>query len=232
MTEKDIIETDAPSSKVTLPDSISPEEFPEYLEKTMIEFSNGDIIECVIVKIDRNEVMVDVGYKSEGVITSRELSVKKDVDPNQIVKEGEKIQALVVNKEDDAGRLLLSLKRAKYEKVWKEIIKIYEEGKPIKGTVIEVVKGGLIVDIGVRAFLPASLIDVRRIKDMSSFEGDEVEAKIVELDRQRNNIVLSRKAFMEEELSGERKEFLEDLEVGNIKEGKVSSIVNLSLIHI
>lgn len=226
MTEKDIIETDAPSSKVTLPDSISPEEFPEYLEKTMIEFSNGDIIEGVIVKIERNEVMVDVGYKSEGVITSRELSVKKDVDPNQIVKEGEKIQALVVNKEDDAGRLLLSLKRAKYEKVWKEIIKIYEEGKPIKGTVIEVVKGGLIVDIGVRAFLPASLIDVRRIKDLSSFEGDEVEAKIVELDRQRNNIVLSRKAFMEEELSGERKEFLEDLEVGNIKEGKVSSIVN------
>ena len=121
---------------------------------------------------------------------------------------------------------MLSLKRAKYEKVWKEIIKIYEEGKPIKGTVIEVVKGGLIVDIGVRAFLPASLIDVRRIKDLSSFEGDEVEAKIVELDRQRNNIVLSRKAFMEEELSGERKEFLEDLEVGNIKEGKVSSIVN------
>ena len=216
----------SPTNVVNLPDTIAPEDFPEVLEQTMVEFSNGDIIEGIVVSVTRNEIMVDVGYKSEGIIPSRELSVQKDTDPRTIMNVGEKVQALVINKEDDDGRLLLSVKRAKYEKAWKEIEKLTQEGSSVKGTVVEIVKGGLIVDIGVRGFLPASLIDVRRIKDLDSFNGKEIEAKIVEFDRQKNNIVLSRKAYMEEELSEERQEFLDDLEVGNIKEGKVSSIVN------
>ncbi len=216
----------SPTNVVNLPDSIAPEDFPEVLEQTMVNFSNGDIIEGTVVSVTRNEIMVDVGYKSEGVIPSRELSVQKDKDPRSILNIGDKVQALVINKEDDDGRLLLSVKRAKYEKAWKEIEKLTKEGSSVKGTVVEVVKGGLIVDIGVRGFLPASLIDVRRIKDLDSFNGKEIEAKIVEFDRQKNNIVLSRKAYMEEEMSDERQEFLDDLDVGNIKEGKVSSIVN------
>ena len=216
----------SPTNVVNLPDTIAPEDFPEVLEQTMVEFSNGDIIEGIVVSVTRNEIMVDVGYKSEGIIPSRELSVQKDTDPRTVMNVGEKVQALVINKEDDDGRLLLSVKRAKYEKAWKEIEKLTQEGSSVKGTVVEIVKGGLIVDIGVRGFLPASLIDVRRIKDLDSFNGKEIEAKIVEFDRQKNNIVLSRKAYMEEELSEERQEFLDDLEVGNIKEGKVSSIVN------
>lgn len=216
----------SPTNVVNLPDSIAPEDFPEVLEQTMVNFANGDIIEGTVVSVTRNEIMVDVGYKSEGVIPSRELSVQKDNDPRSILNIGDKVQALVINKEDDDGRLLLSVKRAKYEKAWKEIEKLTKEGSSVKGTVVEVVKGGLIVDIGVRGFLPASLIDVRRIKDLDSFNGKEIEAKIVEFDRQKNNIVLSRKAYMEEEMSDERQEFLDDLEVGNIKEGKVSSIVN------
>ena len=216
----------SPTNVVNLPDTIAPEDFPEVLDQTMVNFSNGDIIEGTVVNVTRNEIMVDVGYKSEGVIPSRELSVQKDKDPRSILNIGDKVQALVINKEDDDGRLLLSVKRAKYEKAWKEIEKLTKEGSSVKGTVVEVVKGGLIVDIGVRGFLPASLIDVRRIKDLDSFNGKEIEAKIVEFDRQKNNIVLSRKAYMEEEMSDERQEFLDDLEVGNIKEGKVSSIVN------
>tara|TARA_B100000029_G_scaffold158025_1_gene153381 strand:- start:33 stop:1313 length:1281 start_codon:yes stop_codon:yes gene_type:complete len=216
----------SPTNVVNLPDSIAPEDFPEVLEQTMVTFSNGDIIEGTVVSVTRNEIMLDVGYKSEGVIPSRELSVQKDKDPRSILNIGDKVQALVINKEDDDGRLLLSVKRAKYEKAWKEIEKITKEGSSVKGTVVEVVKGGLIVDIGVRGFLPASLIDVRRIKDLDSFNGKEIEAKIVEFDRHKSNIVLSRKAYMEEEMSDERQEFLDDLEVGNIKEGKVSSIVN------
>ena len=216
----------SPTNVVNLPDTIAPEDFPEVLEQTMVEFSNGDIIEGIVVSVTRNEIMVDVGYKSEGIIPSRELSVQKDTDPRTVMNVGEKVQALVINKEDDDGRLLLSVKRAKYEKAWKEIEKLTQEGSSVKGTVVEIVKGGLIVDIGVRGFLPASLIDVRRIKDLDSFNGKEIEAKIVEFDRQKNNIVLSRKAYMEEELSEERQEFLDDLEVGNIQEGKVSSIVN------
>lgn len=227
MTDKSInSENVSPTNVVNLPDTITPEDFPEVLEQTMVEFSNGDIIEGIVVNVDRNEIMVDVGYKSEGVIPSRELSIKKDTDPRDVLKVGEKIQALVINKEDDDGRLLLSVKRAKYEKAWKNIEKLTEQGSSVKGTVVEIVKGGLIVDIGVRGFLPASLIDVRRIKELDSFQGQEIEAKIVEFDRHKNNIVLSRKAFMEEELSEERQEFLGDLEVGNVKDGKVSSIVN------
>lgn len=215
-----------PSNVVELPDDIKPEDFPDLLEKTLITFNDGDVIEGTIVRIDRNEVMVDVGYKSEGVIPSRELSVRKSVNPKDLVNEGDKIQALVLDKEDDEGRLILSVKRAIYEKAWGDIQRISDSDESVKGTVIESVKGGLIVDIGVRGFLPASLIDVRRVKELTSYIGEEIEAKILELDRQRNNIVLSRKAHLEEEQSGERQSFLEDLEIGNIKEGKISSIVN------
>ncbi len=214
------------SNVVQIPDDAKPEDFPDLLEKTIVTFNSGDVIEGTVVRIDRNEVFVDVGYKSEGVIPSRELTVRKSVNPNEIVKEGEKIKALVLDKEDDEGRLLLSVKRALYEKAWADIQEVADNKTSIKGTVIESVKGGLIVDIGVRGFLPASLIDVRRVKELNSYIGEEIEAKILELDRSRNNIVLSRKAHLEEEKSEERQGFLEDLEVGDIKEGKVSSIVN------
>ena len=146
----------SPTNVVNLPDTIAPEDFPEVLEQTMVEFSNGDIIEGTVVSVTRNEIMVDVGYKSEGIIPSRELSVQKETDPRSVMNVGEKVQALVINKEDDDGRLLLSVKRAKYERAWKEIEKLTQEGSSVKGTVVEIVKGGLIVDIGVRGFLPAS----------------------------------------------------------------------------
>ena len=215
-----------PSNVVSLPNDIKPEDFPELLEQTLITFNDGDVIEGTIVRIDRNEVMVDVGYKSEGVIPSKELSVRKGVNPKELVNEGDKIQALVLDKEDDEGRLILSVKRAVYEKAWGDIQEIANNNKSIKGTVIESVKGGLIVDIGVRGFLPASLIDVRRVKELTSYIGEEIEAKILELDRQRNNIVLSRKAHLEEEQSEERQGFLDDLQVGDVREGKISSIVS------
>ena len=214
------------SNVVQIPDDAKPEDFPDLLEKTIVTFNTGDVIEGTVVRIDRNEIFVDVGYKSEGVIPSRELTVRKSVNPNEIVKEGEKVKALVLDKEDDEGRLLLSVKRALYEKAWGDIQDVADNKTSIKGTVIESVKGGLIVDIGVRGFLPASLIDVRRVKELNSYIGEEIEAKILELDRSRNNIVLSRKAHLEEEQSEERQGFLEDLEVGDIKEGKISSIVN------
>jgi len=219
-------ETSNTSNVVHIPDDAKPEDFPSLLEQTIITFNTGDVIEGTVVRIDRNEVFVDVGYKSEGIIPSRELTVRKSVNPNEIVKEGEKIKALVLDKEDDEGRLLLSVKRAMYEKAWSDIQEVADNKTSIKGTVIESVKGGLIVDIGVRGFLPASLIDVRRVKELNSYIGEEIEAKILELDRSRNNIVLSRKAHLEEEQSEERQGFLEDLEVGDIKKGKISSIVN------
>jgi small subunit ribosomal protein S1 len=178
------------------------------------------------VKIDRDEVLVDIGYKSEGVVPSKELSIRHDVDPSQVVQIGEPIEALVLQKEDKEGRLILSKKRAQYERAWGRIEEIMAGGGTIKGPVIEVVKGGLILDIGLRGFLPASLVDLRRVRDLHPFVGQELECKIIELDRNRNNVVLSRRAFLEESQSEGRKKFLESLTKGERRKGSVSSIVN------
>ena len=183
-------------------------------------------MEGTVVKIDRDEVLLDIGYKSEGVIPSKELSIRHDVDPSEVVQVGDKVEALVLQKEDKEGRLILSKKRAQYERAWGRIEGIMAAGGTIKGSVIEVVKGGLIIDIGLRGFLPASLVDLRRVRDLQPFVGQELECKIIELDRNRNNVVLSRRAFLEESQSEGRKRFLEALEKGQRRHGSVSSIVN------
>ena len=160
------------------------------------------------------------------MIPSKELSIRHDVDPNEVVKVGDRIEALVLQKEDKEGRLILSKKRAQYERAWGRIEEVMRSGETIKGPVIEVVKGGLILDIGLRGFLPASLVDLRRVRDLQPFVGQELEAKIIELDRNRNNVVLSRRAFLEESQSEGRKKFLENLQKGERRKGTVSSIVN------
>ena len=177
-------------------------------------------------KIDRDEVLLDVGYKTEGVIPSRELSIRHDADPSEIVAVGDSVEALVLQKEDKEGRLILSKKRAQYERAWGDVEKIKEADGTVTGTVIEVVKGGLIVDIGLRGFLPASLIELRRVRDLGPYLGQKVEAKILELDKNRNNVVLSRRALLEESQSANRSTFLADLAKGQIRTGVVSSIVN------
>jgi small subunit ribosomal protein S1 len=179
-----------------------------------------------VVRIDRDEVLVDIGYKSEGVIPAKELSIRHDVDPGEVVKVGDDIEALVLQKEDKEGRLILSKKRAQYERAWSRIEQVMAEGGTIKGPVIEVVKGGLILDIGLRGFLPASLVELRRVRDLHPYVGQELESKIIELDRNRNNVVLSRRAFLEESQSESRKRVLESLTKGDRRTGKVSSIVN------
>ena len=204
----------------------TPEELIAAMESSLRDFKDGDIMEGVVVKIDRDEVLLDIGYKSEGVIPSKELSIRHDVDPNEVVKVGDRIEALVLQKEDKEGRLILSKKRAQYERAWGRIEETMASGQTIKGPVIEVVKGGLILDIGLRGFLPASLVDLRRVRDLQPYIGQELEAKIIELDRNRNNVVLSRRAFLEESQSEGRKKFLEGLKKNERRKGTVSSIVN------
>jgi small subunit ribosomal protein S1 len=204
----------------------TPEELVRAMEASLRDFKDGDIMEGVVVKIDRDEILLDIGYKSEGVIPSKELSIRHDVDPNEVVKVGDRIEALVLQKEDKEGRLILSKKRAQYERAWGRIEETMASGQTIKGPVIEVVKGGLILDIGLRGFLPASLVDLRRVRDLQPYIGTELECKIIELDRNRNNVVLSRRAFLEESQSEGRKKFLENLQKGERRKGTVSSIVN------
>ena len=216
----------SPTPKVAVNDIGSEEAFLAAIDETIKYFNDGDIVEGTIVKVDRDEVLLDIGYKTEGVIPSRELSIKHDVDPHEVVKTGEHIEALVLQKEDKEGRLILSKKRAQYERAWGTIEKIKEEDGVVTGTVIEVVKGGLILDIGLRGFLPASLVEMRRVRDLQPYVGREIEAKIIELDKNRNNVVLSRRAWLEQTQSEVRQNFLNTLQKGQIRKGVVSSIVN------
>jgi len=218
--------TTSKATQVAVNDIGSAEDFLAAVEKTLKFFNDGDLIEGTVVKIDRDEVLLDVGYKTEGVIPSRELSIRHDADPSDIVAVGDSVEALVLQKEDKEGRLILSKKRAQYERAWGDVEKIKEADGTVNGVVIEVVKGGLIVDIGLRGFLPASLIELRRVRDLGPYLGQKVEAKILELDKNRNNVVLSRRALLEESQSASRSTFLADLAKGQIRTGVVSSIVN------
>ncbi|WP_314778453.1 30S ribosomal protein S1 [uncultured Actinomyces sp.] len=219
--------TTTPSpAPVAVNDIGSTEEILAAVDETIKYFDDGDIVEGTVVKVDRDEVLLDIGYKTEGVILARELSIKHDVDPDEIVSVGDEIEALVLQKEDKEGRLLLSKKRAQYERAWGTIERVKEEDGVVTGSVIEVVKGGLILDIGLRGFLPASLVEMRRVRDLQPYVGRELEAKIIELDKNRNNVVLSRRAYLEQTQSEVRTSFLQTLQKGQIRTGVVSSIVN------
>lgn len=216
----------ASTPQVAINDIGGEEAFLAAIDETIKYFNDGDIVSGTVVKVDRDEVLLDIGYKTEGVIPSRELSIKHDVDPSEVVSVGDEIEALVLQKEDKEGRLILSKKRAQYERAWGTIEKIKEEDGIVTGTVIEVVKGGLILDIGLRGFLPASLVEMRRVRDLQPYVGKQIEAKIIELDKNRNNVVLSRRAWLEQTQSEVRQTFLQTLQKGQVRSGVVSSIVN------
>jgi small subunit ribosomal protein S1 len=198
---------------------------PNY-DATLVPFDQGDVVSGNVVRIDQDEVLVDIGYKSEGVIPSNELSIRKSVDPHDEVELGEEVDALVLEKEDEDGRLVLSKKRARFEKAWRRIEAAAESGEPVEGNVIEVVKGGLIIDLGVRGFLPASLVDIRRVQDLDEFMSQTIECKVIELNRSRNNVVLSRRAVLEEERKEVRQQILDRLQPGQVVEGSISNIVD------
>jgi small subunit ribosomal protein S1 len=195
-------------------------------ESVLIDFKDGDIVEGEVVRIDRDEVLVDIGYKSEGLVPSNELTIRKGADPHDVVELGQRLEALVLQKEDADGRLILSAKRAAFERAWNRIEESYNEQRTVEGPVIEVVKGGLILDIGLRGFLPASLVDIRRVRNLESFLGQKLECKVIELNRSRNNVVLSRRAVLEEERKEEREKILTSLEEGQIIKGTVSNLVD------
>src|ERR687893_381516 len=195
-------------------------------ESVLIDFKDGDIVEGEVVRIDRDEVLVDIGYKSEGLVPSNELTIRKGADPQEVVELGQRLEALVLQKEDADGRLILSAKRAAFERAWNRIEDAYNDQRTVEGPVIEVVKGGLILDIGLRGFLPASLVDIRRVRNLEAFLGQQLECKVIELNRSRNNVVLSRRAVLEEERKEERERILISLLEGMIVKGTVSNLVD------
>ena len=225
-----LLPTDQPNAKVVegsdgLLLEIDGQIVPNY-DATLHPFSEGDVVTGHVVRIDNDEVLVDIGYKSEGVIPSTELSIRKSVDPSDEVSLGEEVDALVLTKEDQDGRLILSKKRARFEKAWRKIEAAAESGEPVAGSVIEVVKGGLIIDLGVRGFLPASLVDIRRVPNLDEYMGQTIECKVIELNRSRNNVVLSRRAVLEEQRKEDRERILDRLQPGQVVEGTISNIVD------
>jgi small subunit ribosomal protein S1 len=209
---------------------------PEYVEFegrqvpnydiTIPLFNEGDVVTGRVVRVDKDEVLVDIGYKSEGVIPLSELSIRKVVNAAEEVSVGDEVDALVMEKEDQEGRLILSKKRARFERAWKRIEAAAAAGETVEGKVIEVVKGGLILDLGVRGFLPASLVDIRRVQDLDEFLGRDLECKVIELNRSRNNVVLSRRVVLEDERREVRQKILEELQPGQVVEGVISNIVD------
>ena len=221
-----VIEADHTKSEedfwITGPDG---ERIPDY-DSTFPIINEGEVVSGTVVRVDKDEVLVDIGYKSEGVIPVSELSIRRSVDPADEVSLGDQIDALVLTKEDAEGRLILSKKRARFEMAWKKIEGAAETGEPVEGIVIEVVKGGLILDLGVRGFLPASLVDIRRVQDLDEFLGKTLRSKVIELNRSRNNVVLSRRAVLEEERKDARQAILDRLSPGDVVTGTISNIVD------
>src|ERR671911_35237 len=220
--------TQKPSRELTMKDFFREEngEVVPVDESVLIDFKDGDIVEGEVVRIDRDEVLVDIGYKSEGLVPSNELTIRKGADPHDVVELGQRLEALVMQKEDADGRLILSAKRAAFERAWNRIEDAYNDQRTVEGPVIEVVKGGLILDIGLRGFLPASLVDIRRVRNLDSFLGQRLECKVIELNRSRNNVVLSRRAVLEEERKEERERILTTLQEGDIVTGTISNLVD------
>lgn len=189
--------------------------------------NEGDLITGTVVKIEHDEVLLDIHYKSDGVIPVKQLSYRsKGANPADLVKLGDTIEALVTQKEDKDGRVVLSKTKAEQERAWDLVEEKFKAGENVEGEVLEVVKGGLILDVGLRGFLPASLVDLRRVKDLSEYVGTHIEARIIEMDRNRSNVVLSRRQVLEEARKAERSEILDKLQPGMELEGKVSSIVD------
>ncbi|OPY58925.1 MAG: hypothetical protein A4E55_00531 [Pelotomaculum sp. PtaU1.Bin035] len=182
---------------------------------------HGEIVKGVVVHVSQDEVMVDVGAKSEGVIPIRELSCCEITSPQDIVKVGDEIEVCVLKAEDNEGKLILSKEKADAEKAWTVLEEALNTQEPVEGTVREVVKGGLLVDVGARAFLPASLVERGYVEDLSKYLGQVIVARVIEINRGRKKVILSRKAVLEEDFARLRQEMLENLQEGQIVKGIV-----------
>ncbi|HYB54440.1 MAG TPA: 30S ribosomal protein S1 [Thermoanaerobaculia bacterium] len=205
---------------------LSPQEYEHLLAQYEDSFRNlqeGQIIRGRVIGITPSEVIVDIGYKSEGIIAVSEFT---DFSGNVTVKEGDAVDVLLERTEDQNGYVVLSKDKAEKMKVWDEVEKSYRSGSTVRGRVIDRIKGGLAVDIGVKAFLPGSLVDVKPIKNLESLRGKDFDFKVISVDKKRGNIVLSRKAVVEVEQEAKKRETLQLLEEGRVLRGTVKNLTD------
>jgi len=201
-------------------------EFEAQMAEGMNQLKKGAIISGTVVRINDNEVMIDVGAKSEGLIPLSELSHRPVQDPHEVVQEGDTIEVQVIRVENEEGHPIVSKKRADRKSVWANLEEAYQEGREIVATVTEVVKGGLLVDIGTNGFVPASLVERGYVENLDKYLGQSLRLRIIELDRSKNKVVLSQKAILDEEYEKKRQDTWETLEEGQVLKGVVRRLTN------
>lgn len=193
---------------------------------TLKELHKGDIIIGNVVQIRDDEVMVDVGGKSEGVIPLREISCCDIRSPKEVFKIGDKVEVAVIRVQDDEGKILLSKRKADAEKAWDKLKIAMENKTPVEGMVTEVVKGGLLVDVELQAFMPASLVERGYVEDLAKYVGESLSAYVIEVNKESRKVILSRKKLLEEEYRQKRAALWEDLEEGQVRKGIVRRLAN------
>lgn len=201
------------------------ESLEEAYDNSLKAFTEGEVVKGTVVDVNRDEIMIDIGFKSEGYIPTGEFEVGKDGLPS--VSVGDEIDVYIVRREDAEGQIVLSKQFADQKIIWDEIAKAHEEKQPVQGKVVEHIKGGLRVEVGkLRAFLPASQIELRPVQNFERYIGKTLEMKVVKVSRRRRNIVLSRRILLEEELASQKAELLSALEIGQIRSGVVKNITS------
>jgi small subunit ribosomal protein S1 len=215
-------------NQVTLNDIGTPEDFLRAIDESMKEFFVGDIVNGTVVQIDREGILLDIGCKTEGHIPKKEVSAKRIFDIHDVVSIGQVLQATVIGLDDEG--YVLSMKEAEVEILWNSVEAIWNsDDKIVSGEITRIVKGGMIVDIGLRAFLPASQFHVDKSEDLANYVGQRVDAKIIQFDRAKGNIVISRKALVEFDQKEDKKIQFSKLAVGQVHTGKVSGITNFGV---
>jgi small subunit ribosomal protein S1 len=216
-------------NQVAINDIGTLEDFLRAIDESMKSYMIGDIVKGTVVQIDREGVLLDIGCKTEGHIPKKELSAKRSFDINDLVSIGQVLEATVISI-DNEGQYVLSTKEAELEILWNTVEAIYNsKDKVVSGEITKLVKGGMIVDIGVRAFLPASQFHVDKSEDLANYIGQIVDAKIIQFDRAKGNIVISRKALIENDQKENKKIQFSKLAVGQVHTGKVSGVTNFGV---
>jgi len=197
-----------------------------YSDNDIADLKKGQKVTGTVVEINDAGVYVDVGYKTDGFIPKEELNHRKVDDPRNLVQEDQEIEVIILTLENEEGNMILSKKKADYEKAWEKIIEAHENGEIIEAEVTKEVKGGLVVDVGVRGFIPASHVAVGYVENLSDYVNETLRLKIIEVERDKNNVVLSAKKVIEAERAGKKEETLENLEEGETVKGKVTKLVD------
>ncbi|MBU7005272.1 bifunctional 4-hydroxy-3-methylbut-2-enyl diphosphate reductase/30S ribosomal protein S1 [Phosphitispora fastidiosa] len=193
---------------------------------TVKELRKGDIVKGVVVQVGDDEVLVDVGGKSEGVIPMRECSCCDIRSPKDLFNVGDEVEVAVIRVQDDEGKILLSKRKADAEKAWDELVQAVDEKRIVEGVVMEVVKGGLLMDVGVQAFMPASLVERGYVEDLAKYVGERLQARVIEVRKESRKVILSRKAVVEEEYHKQRAALWDEIEEGQVRKGTVRRMTN------